>query len=271
MTSRQTRRAEERRTRKLARKGVAAGNISREIPPVEAASAQLTPESEPQTDSPRTRAEINRENARHSTGPRTREGRATSSMNHFKHGFRGHFSILPSEPKEDFDRLLANLRQDHQPANTTEDILVQRMAQHHWLGQRAIHFQTELFSNEQSIEGNEKTFSLYLRYQTANERAFSKCLHDLLKLRAEERKAEKEARKTENDLRKMQIENQKQEQKRAEEERKQNPTKFDQLCDDLEEDHLRDLALIERICQEVPNPYLRSHAESGSEPVGFER
>ena len=264
MTSRQIRRAEERRTRKLARKGVAAGDISQEIPPVEAVAAQLTPEPEPQTDSPRTRAEINRENARYSTGPRTSEGRARSSMNHFKHGFRGHFSILPSESKEDFDRLLANLRHDHQPANTTEDILVERMAQHHWLSQRAIHLQTTLFSNETSIEGNEKAFSLYLRYQTANERAFSKCLHDLLKLRAE-------ARKAENEVRKVQLESQKQEQKRAEKERKQNPTKFDQLCDDLEEERLRDLALIERICQEVPNPYLRSHAENGSEPVGFER
>ncbi len=30
----------------------------------------------------------------------------------------------------------------------------------------------------------ERYFALYMRYQTTNKRAFSKCLHDLLKLRA---------------------------------------------------------------------------------------
>jgi hypothetical protein len=36
----------------------------------------------------------------------------------------------------------------------------------------------------------QKLFTLYLRYQTTHERAFSKCLNDLLKLRSEKRKAE---------------------------------------------------------------------------------
>ncbi len=35
---------------------------------------------------------------------------------------------------------------------------------------------------------NEKPFSLFLRYQTTNDRAFHKCLDQLLKLRAEKRK-----------------------------------------------------------------------------------
>jgi hypothetical protein len=35
---------------------------------------------------------------------------------------------------------------------------------------------------------NEKQFSLFLRYQTTNDRAFHKCLDQLLKLRAEKRK-----------------------------------------------------------------------------------
>ena len=272
MTSRQIRRAEERRTRKLARKSGAATDIPQEIEPVEIVAAQLAPESDPQTNSPRTRAEINRENSRYSTGPLTKEGKTRSSMNHFKHGFCGQFSILPSESKQAFDNLLAELRQDHQPANTTERILVERMAQHHWLSQRAIHLQTTLFSDDQSIQGNEKAFSLYLRYQTANERAFSKCLHDLLKLRAEERKAENEACRAETHVRKTQFENQKQEQKRAEEVRKQNPTKFDLLCDDLEAEHQRDLAFIEHMRKNpLPNPYLRNRPEEGSESIGFER
>ena len=44
---------------------------------------------------------------------------------------------------------------------------------------------------ERIIE-QEKYFTLYTRYQTTHEHAFSNCLSDLLKLRAERRKAEKD-------------------------------------------------------------------------------
>ncbi|MCU1295161.1 MAG: hypothetical protein JWP08_4011, partial [Bryobacterales bacterium] len=41
-----------------------------------------------------------------------------------------------------------------------------------------------------SFEDQRKALSLYLRYKSTNDRAFSKCLNDLLKLRAEKRKPE---------------------------------------------------------------------------------
>ncbi len=236
MTSRQIRRAEERRTRKLARQGAIAPTTQPEIKPVEAAPTETGPQSKSTLESPRTRAEINRANSQYSTGARTEEGKAKSSMNSLKHGLCGVFSILPSESKQDFDNLLAALQQDHQPANKTEQILVERMAQHHWLSQRAIRLQTELLLNEESIEGDEKTFSLYLRYQTTNERAFSKCLHDLLKLRTEQRKAQSETRK--------------QEQKEADEKRQQKASEFKQFVAGLEAEHRSDLAFIERVRKE---------------------
>ena len=68
------------------------------------------------------------------------------------------------------------------------------MAQHEWLRQRALHLQNLCF-NAEGIVDEAKQFSLYLRYQTTHERAFHKCLRDLLKLtksrlRAEKRKQE---------------------------------------------------------------------------------
>ncbi len=49
--------------------------------------------------------------------------------------------------------------------------------------------QTFCFDGDRSNEkSTERSLSLYIRYQTTNERAFSKCLSDLLKLRAERRK-----------------------------------------------------------------------------------
>jgi hypothetical protein len=55
------------------------------------------------------------------------------------------------------------------------------MAQHHWFSQRAVRLQNANI-------GNDKKFAIYMRYQSINDRAFAKCLSDLLKLRAERRK-----------------------------------------------------------------------------------
>jgi hypothetical protein len=70
----------------------------------------------------------------------------------------------------------------------TEMILVERMAQHHWLRNRAEFLQSNCFHDDGSVD--EKRLALYLRFQTTHERAFHKCLNDLLKLRAEKRKHE---------------------------------------------------------------------------------
>jgi hypothetical protein len=58
------------------------------------------------------------------------------------------------------------------------------MAQHRWLYQRAQRLQETTFDQETGQIIDTKLFSLYLRYATANERAFHKCLADLLKLRS---------------------------------------------------------------------------------------
>jgi hypothetical protein len=62
----------------------------------------------------------------------------------------------------------------------TELILVERLAQHHWLRNRAGLLQSNCFHEDGGVD--EKRLALYLRYQTTHERAFRKCLNDLLKL-----------------------------------------------------------------------------------------
>jgi hypothetical protein len=88
--------------------------------------------------------------------------------------------IIEGESIEDFNALMELLTEEHEPKTTTESILVQSMAQHHWFSQRAVRLQNA------NIE-NDKKLALYMRYQSVNDRAFSKCLTDLLKLRAERR------------------------------------------------------------------------------------
>ena len=154
--------------------------------------------------------QANRENARHSTGPVTEQGKANSSQNHLKHGFCGYFRVLEYENAQAYETLLTALREEHQPATPTEEILVDRMAQHHWLAQRAQFLQSSLFSQTDHMDNaSQKSFALYLRYQTSNDRAFSKCLNDLVKLRSEKRKQEigfeREKQRTAEELRKQEA------------------------------------------------------------------
>ncbi len=171
-----------------------------------------------------TQAQItaNQANAQHSTGPQSDEGKAASSQNNRRYGFTGVFHVLRWEVQEDFDELFANLRLEHKPDTLFELTLVQKMAQHFWLAQRAMFLQHTCFHAELPQCTLEKQLALYLRYQTTHDRAFSKCADDLRKLRNERRKVEigfesqkqmqaQQARREAAELRKQADERRKQE------------------------------------------------------------
>ena len=157
----------------------------------------------------------NQSNAQHSTGPKTPEGKAISARNNFRNGFSGAFTVLPWESQDEFDMLLGSLRDEHKPSGLTEMILVDKMAQAIWLSKRAIILQHVTFNHELPACDDQKQLALYLRYQTTNERAFHKCLNDLLKLRAEKRKQEigfeSQSHKQADHIRREASENRKQE------------------------------------------------------------
>ncbi len=142
----------------------------------------------------------NQQNAQHSTGPRTEEGKAKSSRNSSTHGLCGtRFRLLHFESQEEYDELEAGLMAEHRATTLTETLLVRKMAQSWWLRERAQFFIDTLLPDETG-----KAFlddvPLYSRYQAQHDRAFHKALNDLLKLRAERRRdeaARDKARKTE--------------------------------------------------------------------------
>jgi hypothetical protein len=103
-----------------------------------------------------------------------------SSRNSFKHGLASAQLIIPGEGSAAFDALLTDLLAEHQPANSTEQLLILEMAQSYWLTQRAIRFQNQCFAPEGV---NEKRLALFLRYQTTHERAFHKALNTLIRLK----------------------------------------------------------------------------------------
>jgi hypothetical protein len=138
----------------------------------------------------------NQKNAQLSTGAKTAEGKAASAKNNQKHGLTltlpagTPFKVMPWESQLDFEARRDQLRKEHQPITPTEHILVDGMAQYHWLSDRAVALQQGCFDPDTRQVADQKSFALYLRYETTHQRAFHKCLNDLLKLRAEKRKQE---------------------------------------------------------------------------------
>ena len=101
----------------------------------------------------------------------------------------------------------------HKPATPTEILLIESMAQHYWMKQRALRLQRFCFDEDGNCD--EKSLALYLRYQTTHDRAFHKALNTLLKLRADKKKAEigfvSQQRQNEEHARKQAAEKRKQE------------------------------------------------------------
>lgn len=204
MTTRQQRRQLERKARKAALKAEKAHQhqpigsndlLTDESQPAVRPTLldYLAPAEEdhaiPPTLATTTRTTTNSANSQHSTGPKTPEGKAQSSRNAIRHGLAGtRFRIFDWENADDYDTLLANLRAEHQPTTQTEVLLVESMAQHFWLAQRALALQDLCFTNSGAYCDQQKELALYLRYGTTHDRAFQKCLAELLKLRATRQK-----------------------------------------------------------------------------------
>ena len=91
----------------------------------------------------------NIENARHSTGPRTEEGKARSSQNALKHGLTSNKSLLlPDEDEEEFRRFEAGLKHTYMPLDTLESDLVDDIISIQWRRKRAAFLEACILSAE---------------------------------------------------------------------------------------------------------------------------
>jgi hypothetical protein len=110
--------------------------IEKQSPPVEVGRAETDQLAIPSEK----RRTANRENAKKSTGPRTKRGKAYSRRNAIKHGlFARHFMdfVLQNESWSEYEELLAGLRADYNPVGAAEELEVERIAQCWWRLMRA--------------------------------------------------------------------------------------------------------------------------------------
>jgi hypothetical protein len=75
----------------------------------------------------RLRAQVNRANAQHSTGPKTDSGKQKSSFNAIKHNLTGQSLILQPDEFEAYDRLTKALREELKPETEMERQTVQKI------------------------------------------------------------------------------------------------------------------------------------------------
>ena len=93
-----------------------------------------------------TRAETNRANSQHSTGPRTPAGKQRSSLNALRHGLTGHVIVLPSEDLAAYQSHAQRLIHDLQPKGALEEQLVQSLTDTSWRINRVAALETNLLS-----------------------------------------------------------------------------------------------------------------------------
>jgi len=128
--------------------------------------------------------------AQKSTGPRTEEGRARSSRNHLSHGLSIALVFIPLEDREDFNKLLAELREHHQPANLDEDMLVEKTAQSQWLSLRAYRLQGVALGASIPQGHTHPDLGVLIRYHQSSDRSFYHARTELLKAQKERKKSE---------------------------------------------------------------------------------
>ena len=206
MTDRQIRRAAEREARKAENKQpqtpVAAATTPSPAESSESAAPTGAAAERPAISEAQLAA--NRANAQHSTGPTSEAGREKSSRNATTHGLSGAFRILGWEDGEQFKELVLSLYNEHKPVTDSERRLVDSMTQHFWLMQRALTLQEQLLAQP---ELDHKTFSLYLRYQTTNERAYYRAKREFATQRKEQSKQQNgfESQKRQQDAHEAKI------------------------------------------------------------------
>ena len=111
----------------------------------------------------------NRANARHSTGPKTPEGKAAVSLNARRHGLFARDVVLPEEDADVFEELWNRVRAEFSPIGSTEEFLVDHVVNAMWRLRRLERAETALYHSrmhglkadrlERQVRSYQTTFS----------------------------------------------------------------------------------------------------------------
>jgi len=153
--------------------------------------------------------EANRRNAKKSTGPKTKEGKAKSSMNALKHGLTSQRVWLNEEEKKDFHGFRLGLIDELEPWGSLETQFVCRIAAQMWRLARVPGIEAELLEkmSYDRVEGTytslgeafHKDIATYdgslgrlARYEAILDRSLIRLLNEYRKIQADRRRRDKQ-------------------------------------------------------------------------------
>ncbi|MBL8211538.1 MAG: hypothetical protein JNK87_12530 [Bryobacterales bacterium] len=135
------------------------------------------------------RTEINRQNAKKSTGPRTETGKATSSKNATKHGLTAAKPYIPLDQRPDYLDLRHKLMDQHRPIGVLEHTVFDHLVDATWNLRRIAVLKAKLAvetgvadADDLLIADDPSAAQRFLnleRYASRNERAFARALRQL--------------------------------------------------------------------------------------------
>jgi hypothetical protein len=93
-----------------------------------------------------TRTQTNRNNAQHSTGPKTEAGKQRSSLNALRHGLTSQVVVMPGEDLLAYLRHVESFIDEYAPKGPTEAHLVQALADTSWRLNRVAAIESNILS-----------------------------------------------------------------------------------------------------------------------------
>lgn len=93
-------------------------------------------------------ATANVANARHSTGPRTSDGKRRSCRNALKHGLTAKTVLLPDEDPAEYQAFAAGIKHDLGPVNPAESALAQELVDLQWRLLRVSNLEARILSDD---------------------------------------------------------------------------------------------------------------------------
>ena len=148
----------------------------------------------------------NRENAQHSTGPRTIEGRKRSSLNAFRHGLTGQIVIHTPEDEQAFKKHCDGIREALAPVGALEIDLAQAIAEDRWRLNRARALENSIFALGQGEHLREYSGEPQVDTAIAQGRTWMAHAHELHLLTTYENRIRRSVEKNTAELRALQAE-----------------------------------------------------------------
>ncbi len=127
----------------------------------------------------------NRQNAAHSTGPKTAAGKKAVSQNALKTGLTGQTVLLPTDDPEQYAAHLHRFTSLHNPVNAEQQKLVQSLADTEWRLLRIPRLEYEIYARGHQQFGS-GLFTTWLHY----ERQLSNLMRHESRLRRQRKKLE---------------------------------------------------------------------------------